>query len=104
MKRFAFLLIPWLCTSAFAHDQWKNGDAVPDWVKASCCGKSEAHLLSPEDVHHNTEAGYYYFDHGYEGHVSDVNAIPSQDGHYWLFYGCPDENCIARCFFVPMAF
>ena len=101
---FILLLVPWLSQPAHAHDQWANGNPVPDWVKASCCGKAEAHLVSPEDVHHNISGEYYYFDHGYEGKVHDVNALPSQDGQYWIFYACPTPDCMVHCFFVPMVF
>jgi hypothetical protein len=89
---------------ALAHDRWANNDPVPDWVKASCCGKTEAHEVSSEDVHHNANEGYYTFDNGYQGKVNDKQAIPSEDGHYWIFYSCPYENCAVRCFFVPLGF
>ena len=104
MKKLLLLAVLALASPAIAHDQWSNGDKVPDWVKASCCGKADAHQIDPADVHHDAVNQFYYFDHGYEGKVNDKQVIPSEDGHYWIFYACPGENCIVRCFFVPMVF
>lgn len=93
---------------SFAHDYWANGKKVPDWVKASCCGQADAHALEPDQVHHKD--GYYLVD-GYNGHIPDAKAIPSQDGHYWIFYrdnysndGTSHSQSGVYCFFVPMDF
>jgi hypothetical protein len=111
MKRFAILLIPWLCTPAWAHDRWANADPVPDWIKTSCCGKADAHHLRPEQVH---DMGDWYEVDGYHGNggrIPRIRATPSQDGEYWIFYGeghalsggDPIQSGV-YCFFVPMAF
>lgn len=39
------------CGFAIAHDRWSNGAKVPEWVKHSCCGEADAHMLSPAQVH-----------------------------------------------------
>jgi hypothetical protein len=76
----------WLASPALAHDQWSNGDRVPDWIKASCCGKADAHHLRPEQVH---DYGDWYEVDGYHGNGGKIPhqvALPSQDGDYWIFY------------------
>jgi len=121
MKHLPLLLIPCLCSPALAHDQWSNGDKVPAWVKASCCGAADAHHLRPEQVH---DMGDWYEVDGYYangGKISHKIALPSQDGEYWIFYadypggkscspyaGCSPTMKASQsnvyCFFVPMAF
>lgn len=102
---------------AQAHDAWANGAKIPDWVKASCCGPADAHHLTPEQV---TRDGDYYRVAGYNRPIPVVQAIPSQDGDYWIFYRegganqcaveAPGGRCWTEeqsgvyCFFVPMAF
>ncbi len=85
-----------------AHDYWSDGKKVPDWVKSSCCGQADAHYLTPAMVHRVSE-DFYEVD-GYEGKILARNALPSQDGDYWVFYACNSPNCKVYCFFVPMAF
>ena len=52
IKRLAFVASSLVIAGAAqAHDAWRNGDPIPAWVKSSCCGSSEAHLLSEEEVH-----------------------------------------------------
>ena len=104
MRLATLLALPLTLSPALAHDVWSNGIPVPDWVKSSCCGKAEAHLVDPQDVHHNSDEGYYYFDAGYQGKVQDKIVLPSEDGRYWIFYACPGANCTVHCFFVPMSF
>ena len=93
-----------LASPAVGHDQWADGTPVPDWVKQACCGKSEVHMLTPDQVHHNVAEEYYYFERSYKGKVTDAQVLPSQDGHYWLFYACAEPTCAVHCFFVPLAF
>ena len=101
MLRF-LLPICLISTCASAHDYWANGKKVPDWVKSSCCGQADAHALEPEQVHHMN--GYYLVD-GYNGRILDAQAIPSQDGHYWIFYRDDGKSQSGVfCFFVPMDF
>jgi hypothetical protein len=86
-----------------AHDYWKNGDPVPDWVKSSCCGPADAHLLTPDQV---TRSDNFYYVEGYSGRIPVASALPSQDGHYWIFYAQYSNGgqSNAYCFFVPMDF
>ena len=44
-------LITFPLHGAGAHDVWSDGDPVPAWVKAQCCGPSDAHHLTAEQVH-----------------------------------------------------
>ena len=92
--------------AAFGHDQWADGGKVPDWVKSSCCGPADAHEVPPEHVH-EVECGgkVCYAVDGYPNLIPWNEALPSQDGHYWLFYstygnGVPPSQ--AWCFFAPM--
>ena len=94
------LLLP-----ASAHDVWADNSQIPVWVKSACCGKNEAHLLRPSQVH-KVEGGYRI--DGYPLIVPDTSALPSQDGNYWAFYQIygivndkPQVSNI-RCFFVPL--
>lgn len=123
---------------AHAHDEWANGKPIPAWVKASCCGPADAHHLTPNMVHGPMSAGeayalrpawgahpgdshLYYVVDGYGLPVRYSEALPSQDGDYWIFYrdepsgencspegGCsgthPASQSGVYCFFVPMEF
>ena len=104
-----------LAAPAGAHDQWANGQPIPDWIKSSCCGPADAHQLRPDQVH---DMGDYYLVDGYSRQIAKYvisgekwepasNIIPSQDGYYWIFYrvlsdGVTQSN--VYCFFVPMDF
>jgi hypothetical protein len=104
IARIAVLLFALSAGGADAHDAWSNGKAIPDWVKASCCGPADAHHLRPEQVHRISD-DYYSVD-GYVRRIPVVQALPSQDGDYWIFYrddGANGQSGI-YCFFVPMAF
>lgn len=104
-----FALSVCLSLSATAHDQWANGQPIPDWVKSSCCGPADAHHLRADQV---IDHGDYYTVEGVEGFsdeqkIPGARAIPSQDGDYWLFfsnysYGGTSERTVF-CFFVPFA-
>jgi len=99
--------------SSQAHDEWSNGKKVPDWVKASCCGQADAHHLRPDQV---TRSDDYYYVEGYNDRIPISQALPSQDGDYWIFYrdegnvcspegGCSHSGQSAVwCFFAPMDF
>ena len=90
--------------AAGAHDVWTDGTPVPNWIKAACCGPSDAHHLRPDQVHRVSDA--YYEVEGYFGKVAAADAQPSEDGEYWIFY--KDNKSGSQtgvfCFFVPMAF
>lgn len=97
------LLVASAINQAQAHDQWADGKPIPDWVKASCCGPADAHHLTPEQV---TRDGDYYHVAGYSRLIPAGQALPSQDGDYWIFYrdnGAAGQSGV-YCFFVPMAF
>src|SRR5450631_4918725 len=47
-----------LMTSAFGHDTWPSGQPIQDWIKASCCGMSEAHRFEQSQVHHLGDGGW----------------------------------------------
>jgi hypothetical protein len=87
---------------ARAHDQWADGKPIPQWVKSSCCGPDEAHHLRPDQVHRISD-DTYAIDGERHLIVPAKDALPSQDGDYWIFYRAA-EYPIVHCFFVPMAF
>ena len=72
-----------LAQRATAHDVWADGDPVPAWVKAQCCGISDAHHLRAEQVHVTAEG--YRLD-GYRAIVGESRLLPSPDGTWWVFY------------------
>ena len=84
IARIAVLLFALSASGAEAHDYWSDGKPVPDWVKASCCGPADAHHLRPEQVHRASD-DYYTID-GYVRRIPVGQALPSQDGDYWIFY------------------
>ena len=89
---------------AAAHDMWANGDIVPGWVKSACCGPDDAHHLRPDQVHRVSDD--YYMVDGYRYRIPARQALPSQDGDYWIFYrdeGAGGQSSV-YCFFVPMGF
>ena len=105
MKSFVFaVLLAAAADPVAAHEVWANGEAVPSWVKAACCGPADAHHLRPDQVHR--VSGDYYKVDGYRHRIPAKDALPSQDGDYWIFYreGPGDEQSIVYCFFVPMYF
>ena len=103
IKRLAFVASSLVIAGAAqAHDAWRNGDPIPAWVKSSCCGSSEAHLLSEEEVHHFD--GYYIVDSFGPQHIPDSKVLPSQDDAYWGFWNpnSPPGARIMFCFFIPI--
>lgn len=77
---FAFLLGITPCT---AHDFWADGTAVPVWVKSSCCGADDAHLLREDQIHVLSDG--IHID-GRENIVPYDKVLPSQDGQIWGFW------------------
>lgn len=82
---------------AFAHDQWANGEPIPSWVRASCCGPADAHVLSTGD---------YWIDRdGFHLKAVDMvvpldKILPSQDGRVWAFYAnTVGRNATVYCVF-----
>lgn len=92
------------CCAAQAHDVWADGRVVPAWVKAACCGPEDVHHLRPEQVHRISDD--YYMVDGYNQRIPVRNALPSQDGDYWIFYrdNVGGSQSGVYCFFVPMDF
>ena len=101
-----------ILSPAHAHDYWADGKAVPNWVKASCCGPADVHHLRPDQVHkvsgdeakklrprYASSVGsdlLYYVVDGYFRpiYAGAPNVIPSQDGDYWLFYDDGGKQCL----------
>jgi hypothetical protein len=106
--RLALLSLTLVCglfgRSTAAHDVWANGDIVPGWVKSSCCGPEDVHHLRPDQVHRVSDD--FYMVDGYRYRIPARQALPSQDGDYWIFYrddGSGGQSTV-YCFFVPMGF
>ena len=86
--------------AARAHDEWANGDPIPGWVKSQCCGPSDAHHLTAEQVHVTPEG--YRLD-GYSRVIKEDRLLPSPDGSWWVFYRNFDDGSQSTvyCFFGP---
>lgn len=101
MKAALAIAAIFMTTTAAAHTQWVNGDAVPAWVKKSCCGPADAHPLDPSQVVEDGN-GYVVTTGTLTLHVRRDHALPSQDGQYWIFYPPEEKHPYIYCFFVPM--
>lgn len=90
-----------IASPVLAHDRWANGDPVPPWVKRACCGPEDAHQLTLDDVH-ATPKGWIVA--GYHQAIPMGSELPSQDGHYWIFYRNYEDGSQSTvyCFFVPI--
>jgi hypothetical protein len=84
---------------ARAHDLWRNGQPVPEWVKAACCGASDAHNLPDEAV--KSVPGGYVFE-GWDEVIPYARTQPSPDGTYWIFYNRSEGAHALYCVFVPV--
>ena len=93
-----------LSGAAGAHDVWADGKAVPGWVKQACCGPADAHHPRPDQVRRVSDE--FYAVDGYYNRIPVRDALPSQDGDYWIFY--KDNKSGSQTgvfsFFVPMDF
>jgi len=100
MRGVSIALLALLASPAAAHDFWADGEPVPDWVKADCCGKADAHHLQAEHVH-VTALGYVI--DGYPKPVPFSETSPSQDGEYWAFFAVRSDGSYTQiyCFFAP---
>jgi hypothetical protein len=92
-----------LAAPASAHTQWANGDPVPSWVRAICCGPNDVHHLRPDQV---SLRGDGYHIEGYPEAIPESNAQPSPDGEYWAFYRAVSTDAGVSysnvyCFFTP---
>jgi hypothetical protein len=92
----------------YSHDKWANGDPIPPWVSASCCGPADAHQLCPvkgptsplpDNCHERNGKpllrtwagmdGFYIEGYPSEGAAIGFDAqgvLPSQDGYVWAFF------------------
>ena len=95
IARIAVLLFALSASGADAHDYWSDGKAIPDWVKASCCGPADAHHLRPEQVHRISD-DYYSVD----GYVRRIPGRPGAPEPGWrlldLLPGRRGERAIRR--------
>ena len=91
------LLLAW-ATPASPHDQWTNGEPVPGWIKAACCGPADAHHLTPDQVH-EVEGGFKI--DGFPDVIPYDKVLPSQDGDAWAFYKTYPDGTVGTlyCFF-----
>ena len=88
-------------TPALAHDFWSNGEPVPPWVKAFCCGPEDVHHLKASAVH--IMADGYHID-GIKNVIPIDKALPSRDGDFWAFFRerPGDDEPFIFCFFAPL--
>ena len=86
---------------AHGHDQWADGEPVPNWVKKACCGPEDAHHLREDQVHQDSEGWHVQ---GYHRTIPNGAELPSPDGTYWIFYRSLSDGTQTRvyCFFVPL--
>jgi hypothetical protein len=100
----AFVIIFAALEGASSHDQWSDGNPVPPWVKASCCGPEDVHHLTKDQVH-TTPDGYRI--DGYPDVIPYARELPSEDGEFWAFYkswdagGGKRQFSMVYCFFAP---
>jgi hypothetical protein len=86
-------------TSASAHDQWANGNPIPDWVKHACCVENYQtiderrlhRVMGPDVVTQEWKLLGYRVD-GFYNLVSVDHRFDSEDGLTWIFYGIPDSS------------
>lgn len=95
----AALLAIFCVEAAFAHDEWHNGDPVPDWVKSTCCGLADAHRVTDAQIH--TRADGWHVD-GYNAAIPYGSELPTQDDSNWIFYRDYPDGTQSRvyCFFT----
>jgi hypothetical protein len=102
MRAFAVIACLLLAPSAQAHDQWANGDPIPAWVKAECCGPADAHQLSPDDVSLQDDGWHF---RQVDTVVPRGKELLSQDGAIWAFWNpALGRDAPIYCFFAPMEF
>ena len=85
---------------AVAHDFWANGEPVPIWVKAACCGPADAHHLKPSAVHITPEGVRI---DGLDVVVPISRVLPSMDNESWAFWNPNAEpSPLIYCIFLPL--
>ena len=96
MIRFAIALaILAVATCARAHDKWWNGKEVDPATKAMCCGDSDIHHLTRDDVR-VTPGGYIIKATGET--IPHSRVQPSPDGELWQFFWGNET----KCFYAPI--
>ncbi len=82
---------------ALSHDayDWINKGNYRNTSGEHCCGKFDCYEVSPERVQQDSQ-GYSLPDHQLS--VPGHQAIPSEDGRYWV---CKAGTRL-RCFFAPL--
>lgn len=101
MKKTLLLFLLGL-SPAQAHDQWAQGEAIPAWVKSSCCGPADAHLLDPGQVHMLHDGVHI---DGLGTVVPYERVLPSQDGQIWGFWNPKlGADATVYCFFYSGGF
>jgi hypothetical protein len=96
----AILIHASLMFPAGAHEQWANGEPVPSWIRASCCGPEDVHHLQASQVHALPDG--WHVD-GYHQVIAYGREFLSEDGEYWIFYRDYDDGrqTPVYCFFAP---
>ena len=97
-----FLTMAW-CGAAQAHGTWCNGTQVAPEVKASCCGKADAHQV-PIDAAREIENGDFMvtLEDGSEVKIDHHRVSPSPDGCTWIWYSQSNYGRVIYCFMIPM--
>ena len=100
MVKAFILVLSLLSLPAEAHDVWANGEAVPEWVKRACCGPTDYHALTREQIR-ATPDGWHI-----DGHRDPVpfgSELPSPDGGYHAFWTEFADGTQSRvfCLFLP---
>jgi hypothetical protein len=80
---FAALAAATAPQASSAHDVWSNGQPVPSWIKAACCGVADAHLLGGNDFWLDSR-GFHI--KGLDTVIPFAMILPSLDGQIWAFW------------------
>jgi hypothetical protein len=89
------LVMPAPSASAHGDYDWINKGKYRSGAGELCCGKDDCYEVAPERVLQNNQ-GYSLPDHNLT--VPATQAIPSEDGKYWI---CK-VGARMRCFFAPL--
>jgi hypothetical protein len=95
------LVLPASTVTAHGDFDWINKGKYRSGAGELCCGRDDCYEVAPERVLQNRE-GYSLPDHanqdGSPMTIPGTNAIPSEDGKYWI---CKVGSRM-RCFFAPL--
>jgi hypothetical protein len=87
--------LPAPAAQAHGDYDWINKGRYRSVAGELCCGKDDCHEVAPERVLQNRD-GYWLPDHDVA--VPGPQAVPSEDGKYWI---CKVGTRM-RCFFAPL--